>query len=123
MSAATKPNDAWTEYDPPAVEETAVPFTYTVSSRSCPSMSHTVDLTQRGGHGACTCEFFRFRAAANFRRHQSYIPYAPNRQGVSECVHIRAALDHMHIHVTIPMLHSLRNGIPPDHTPPNGDNP
>lgn len=106
-----KTNDRWTEYESPWVEETDTPFVYRVASRS-ESLFHTVDLTQRGGNGACTCQFFRIRAASNFRRHQSFIPYAPKREGVSECVHIRAALDHYHVHVTIPMLAAFRNGIP-----------
>jgi hypothetical protein len=108
-----KTNDAWTEYDAPWVEETDIPFTYRVESRSDKDFAfHTVDLTQRGGHGACTCRFFTIRAASNFRRHFRHIPYAPKREGVSECVHIRAALDHYHQHVTIPMLANFRHGIP-----------
>lgn len=107
-----KTNDAWTEYDPPAIEETDVPFVYRVESRSDPSLPHTVDLTQRGGHGCCTCTFFRIRANPDFRRHGKWIPYAPKRHGVSECAHIRAAFDHYHLHCTIPMLARFKNGSP-----------
>jgi hypothetical protein len=106
-------NDKWTEYEAPWVSEVeGEPFTYRVESRSEPGLAHTVDLTQRGGHGACTCAFFQIRAAANFRRHQQHIPYAPKREGVSECAHIRAALDFFHVNTTIPMLASFKNGIP-----------
>lgn len=112
MTTMEKTNDAWTDYETPAVSETDVPFVYRVESRSEPGMHHTVDLTQRGGHGACTCQFFQIRANSNFRRHGKHIPYAPKRHGVSECAHIRAALDHYHQHVTIPLLASFRHGIP-----------
>jgi len=109
-------NDSWTEYQTPWVSEVpGTPFTYRVESRSEPGMHHTVDLTQRGGHGACTCRFFQVRAASNFRRHRQHIPYAPKREGVSECAHIRACLDYFHVTVTIPMLASLKNGIPTSH--------
>lgn len=106
-----RPNDIWTDYKTPWVEETDVPFVYHVESRS-EEIHHTVDLTQRGGNGSCTCTFFRIRAASNFRRHGKFIPYAPKREGVSECAHIRAALEHYHQHVTIPMLAGFKNGIP-----------
>jgi hypothetical protein len=105
-------NDKWTEYEAPWVSEVeGVPFTYRVQSRSEPGMAHTVDLTQRGGHGACTCQFFQIRAASNFRRHQSHIPYAPKREGVSECAHIAAAREYCHVHVVIPMLAKFSRGI------------
>ena len=108
-----KTNDQWTEYRVPWVEETDTPFVYRVESRSDAEFGfHTVDLTQRGGHGACTCVYFQIRANPNFRRHGKHIPYAPKREGCSECAHIRAALDHHHIHVTIPMLAKFKNGIP-----------
>jgi len=63
------------------------------------------------GTEACTCTFFRIRANSNFRRHRQHIPYAPKRTGVSECCHIRAAWDYYHVHVTIPMMASFKNGI------------
>jgi hypothetical protein len=111
--APAKTNDAWTEYETPWVtEDTGVPFRYFVESLSEPGMTHTVDLTQRGGHGACTCTHFRLVANPNFRRHQQWIPYAPKRQGVSECKHIRAAWDYYHLNVTVPLMNRLKNGIP-----------
>jgi hypothetical protein len=111
----TKPNDQWTEYEAAWVEEVeGEPFRYRVESHSEPLFFHTVDLTQRGGHGACTCKHFQVVANPNFRRHGKHIPYAPKREGVSECRHIRAALDHFHLHVTIPMLASFKNGISPN---------
>ncbi len=113
-----KTNDAWTEYQSPWVEETDVPFVYRVESRSDPEFGfHTVDLTQRGGHGCCTCRHFQIVANPSYRRHGKHIPYAPKRQGVSECAHIRAALDHYHQHCTIPMLATFRNGIPKGNRP------
>jgi hypothetical protein len=109
---AERTNDKWTEYEAPWVSEVeGEPFTYRVQSRSESGMAHTVDLTQRGGHGACTCTFFQIRANSNFRRHGQHIPYAPKREGVSECIHIRSALDFFHVNVTIPMLASFKNGI------------
>lgn len=108
-----KTNDAWTEYQTPWVEETDVPFVYHVESRSNPEVGfHTVDLTQRGGQGCCTCRHFQIVANPNFRRHGRWIPYAPQRHGVSECAHICAAREFHHVHCTIPMLASFRNGIP-----------
>jgi hypothetical protein len=108
----SRPNDRWTEYVAPHVREVrGERFRYEVESISEPGMHHTVDLTQRGGHGACTCTHFLMVANANFRRHGLYIPYAQKREGVSECKHIRAALDHLHQHVIVPMLASFANGI------------
>lgn len=108
-----KVNDPWTEYDPPWVEEIpGEPFCYSVQSMTRPGQWHRVDLTQRGGHGACTCEHFQLVACPNFRRHQTWIPYDHRRHGVSECKHIRAAFDYYHITVTVPMLAGFKNGIP-----------
>ena len=112
MTTRRKTNDAWTEYDPPWVEEIpGEPFAYAVQSHSDPSSWHRVDLTQRGGHGACTCEHFQLVACPNWRRHQQWIPYAPGRQGVSECRHIRAAWDYWHIQTAVPMMAGFENGI------------
>lgn len=108
----TKPNDAFTDYETPWVEEVpGEPFRYRVESLTEPLIWHMVDLTDRGGHGACSCKHFQTGANPNFRRHQQWIPYAPKRQGVSECKHIRAALDHYHVHITQPMLARFKNGI------------
>lgn len=106
-----KPNDPWTDNESPSVVETDEPFVYHVSSKSNPSMPYVVDLSQRGGNGACGCVYFMMVANPAFRRHGKWIPYAPGRQGASECKHIRAAFDHYHQHVTIPMLAKFRNGI------------
>ena len=111
MSKYSKPNDAYTDYEVPGVSETDVPFTYHVESRTSFD-HHTVDLTQRGGHGACTCTHFQIIANPNFRRHGQFIPYAPKRNGVSECAHIAAVRAHYHLNVTIPMLAKFNNGIP-----------
>ena len=108
----TKVNDRWTTYDPPWVEEDhGAPLRYRVESRSGAHW-HLVDLTARGGHGRCSCVFFQMVADPNFRRHGNWIPYAPGREGVSECKHIRAAFDHHHLYVTVPMLARFKNGIP-----------
>jgi len=108
----TKANDQWTEWECPWVEEIpGEPFRYWVSSVSEPTKNHLVDLTERGGHGMCGCLFFQTIANPNFRRHGRYIPYAPKRQGVSECKHIAAALAHHHQYVTIPMLARFKAGI------------
>lgn len=107
-----KVNDAWTEYDPPWVEEDhGAPFRYRVESRTNDEVWHLVDLTARNGHGRCSCEFFHMVAEPNFRRHGQWIPYAPKRNGVSECKHIRAAFDHLHLYATVPMLARFKDGI------------
>lgn len=112
-TAPRKTNDAWTEYETPWVTEVpGEPFRYLVESLSEPGVAHTVELTQRHGHGACTCHHFNFVASANYRRHGNWIPYAPKRAGVSECKHIRAAWDYYHLNVTIPMMNRIKNGIP-----------
>jgi hypothetical protein len=108
-----KVNDAWTEYETPWVEEVpGEPFRYRVQSMTNPELWHMVDLADRGGHGACDCEFFLFEAAPNFRRHRQWIPYAPKRVGCSECKHIRAAWDYWHLNVAVPMMSRFRHGIP-----------
>lgn len=113
MPTKERANDAWTDYQTPWVEETDVPFTYRVESRSSDNFGHyTVDLTQRDGMGYCSCYHFQFVANPNFRRHGKFIPYAPKREGVSECAHISAAREYYHQHVTIPMLAKFKNGIP-----------
>lgn len=110
--ARVKVNDDWTEYETPWVEE--VPgeaFRFRVESISEPGLWHLVDLTERGGHGMCDCKFFQAVANPNFRRHGRWIPYAPQRHGVSECKHLAAARDHYHLYVTIPMLARFKAGI------------
>lgn len=115
-----KVNDAFTEYDPPWVEEDpGVPFRYRVESKTEPGVWHLVDLTDRGGHGACSCKHFQTVANPNFKRHGQWIPYAPKREGVSECKHIAAAFHHYHLYVTVPMMASFRSGI--THQPTNAD--
>jgi len=101
-------NDAWC-YDPPWVEEIpGEPFRYHVQSESRPEIFHLVDLTHRGGHGVCTCEHFQMAAYPNWKRHRQWIPYAPGRAGVSECRHIRAALDYFHLVTTTRRTASLQ---------------
>ena len=109
----SKPNDKWTAYDPPWIEEDGiVPFRYRVESKENPDLWYIVDLTARGGHGRCSCVNFQMVAEPNFKRHGNHIPYEPGRHGCSECKHIAAAFAHYHQYVTIPMLASLKNGIP-----------
>lgn len=108
---AAKVNDPWTSYQTPLVEEDGdAPFRYRVES-STPGQWYLVDLTDRGGHGACSCIHFQTVANPNFKRHGKWIPYAPGRHGVSECKHLRAAFDHFHLYVTVPMMAGFKNGI------------
>ena len=112
MSERTKPNDHFTDYATPWVEPIpGEPFRYRVESAST-NQPHTVDLTERDGHGACSCEFWYFTANPNFKRIGKWIPYAPHRNGVTECRHLRAAFDRFHLDVTQPMLARFRAGIP-----------
>jgi hypothetical protein len=111
VSTREKTNDRWVTYETPWVEELPnEPFRYRVESRR--GHSHIVDLTERDGHGVCTCEYFQFVARPNHKRHGEWIPFAPGRHGTTECRHIRAALDYFHKHVTMPMLSRLKAGIP-----------
>lgn len=111
--ARERTNDQWTKYESPFVEEDGTaPFRYRVESRTKPLTWHLVDLTTRGGHGACDCIDFQMVANPNYRRHGKWIPYGPSREGRSECVHLRAAFDHYHLNVTVPMLARFKNGIP-----------
>lgn len=106
-----KVNDAWTTYDPPLVrEDGTIPFRYIVESRSDDG-EHVVDLTARNGYGACSCKDFETRANPNFRRVGFFIPYAPKREGRSDCVHLEAAKAHYYQFVTVPMLARFRDGV------------
>lgn len=107
----TRPNDQFTEYSPPWVEEIeGEPFRYRVESQSGAGF-HTVDLTEREGHGRCSCKDFEIRAVPNFKRHGQHIPYSPGRAGCSECKHLAAAFHHLHLHCTQPMLASFKAGV------------
>lgn len=107
-----KVNDQWTVYDPPWIEEVpGEPARYWVDSGDS-SRRYLVDLTERDGLGACTCEFYQFTAYPNYRRHGRHIPYEPKRIGVSDCKHLCAAKEHWYQYVTVPMLASIRDGIP-----------
>jgi hypothetical protein len=109
----TKPNDKWTAYDPPNVIEDGQSMgRYRVESQSAATGWHLVDLTDRGGHGTCSCHDFQYTANPNFLRVGEWIPYAPNREGRSDCKHLEAAKAHFHLHVTVPMLASFADGIP-----------
>lgn len=114
--APSKPHSHFVEYDPPLVrEDPTQPFTYIVESRSG-GEDYRVDLTDRNGHGGCDCRDFLVRASPNLRRHGKFIPYAPGREGRTECCHIRAAFEHFHQFVTQPMLAKLHAGLP-NHQP------
>lgn len=71
-------------------------FKYWVSSRTEREW-HVVDLTERSGHGVCTCAHFRFVANPNFRRLNvgrragdfRCMPYG--RDEPTECAHIALA--------------------------------
>lgn len=117
MSEESKPkrakvNDKWTEYSPPWVEpDPGVPFRYRVESKSNLELWYVVDLTARNGHGRCSCVNFQMVAEPNFRRHGSWIPFAPGRAGCSECRHLRAARDYHHLYFTVPLMAKFRDGI------------
>jgi hypothetical protein len=106
-----KVNDQWTEYRVPFVrEDPDIPFLYHVESLSGDG-EHVVDLTDRGGLGACSCKDFAARANFNFKKLLSWIPYGPKREGRSDCVHLEAAKVHMYMYVTVPMLKRFASGI------------
>jgi len=116
--AKQRVNAPWTTYPSSWVEEIpGEPFRYYVQSESRPEIFHMVDLTENDGNGCCTCENFQMVAYPNWKRHGKWIPYAPGRQGCSECRHIRAALDHFHETVTRPMLAGFKAGIPAQENP------
>jgi hypothetical protein len=113
MNPPAKFNDAWTEEPVPYVEEDhGIPFRYKVESDSRPLEWNLVDLTDRGGLGSCSCEDFKIRANPNFTRHGKHIPYAPKRQGRTDCRHLAAAKEYFYQTVTVPMLAKMRDGIP-----------
>lgn len=113
MSTPEKVNDQWTDYRVPTVEEDhGSPFRYWVESDNDFDRRYLVDLTANGGRGRCSCVHFQMVAEPNRKRLEGqHIPYAPKRQGVTECKHIRAAFDYYHEHVTVPMLAAMKNGI------------
>jgi len=111
MSPPSKPHDRWVSHDVPFVTEDGNAFgRYRVESRSGEAF-HIVDLTDRGGLGACDCIDFQTRAAPNYRRIGEWIPYAPGRQSRSDCAHLEAAKAHFYAHVTVPMLAKMRHGV------------
>ena len=127
MSPPTRPHDRWTEHSVPLVQEDGEAFgRYRVESSE--EGFHLVDLTDRGGLGSCDCIDFQTRANPNYRRifdsmaegplrHiLAWIPFGPGRKGRSDCKHLEAAKVHFYLHVTVPMLHRLRHGVP---TPPD----
>ena len=75
-----------------------------VASRARPDW-HLVDLSLRLGHGMCDCEMFKFCALKNYHRHERFVPYeydpdtfkCGNAHEASECAHIRAAREWMHL--------------------------
>lgn len=110
---AAKANDRFTDYQVPTVEEDGnAPFRYRVES-STPGQWYLVDLTDRGGFGACSCIHFQTVANPNWKRHGHWIPYDPGRAGVTECKHLAAAWAHYHLYVTVPMLAGFRDGVTP----------
>lgn len=118
MSAKSK-DLPWQEYESLWVEEVpGEPFRYRVQSASDPEQWYLVDLTQRGGQGSCQCVHFQMVAFPNWRRLQRRIPYAPHRQGVTDCRHIEAAKQHCWDTTFVRMLAAFENGIPSPTTKP-----
>lgn len=113
MNAPSKPNDQWTEEPVPYVEEDGnAPFRYRIESESRPFEWNLVDLTDRNGLGSCSCIDFETRANPNYKRHGKHIPYAPKREGRTDCRHLAAAKEHFYQNVTVPMLAKMHAGIP-----------
>ena len=92
-------------------------FRYFVSSRSEIEW-HTVDLSERGGQGVCTCHHFRFVANPNFRRinrgrrgRPICIPYGGD-EVPTECAHIALAQRVVTERFTKRIQHLARSGTP-----------
>lgn len=113
MTDPTKPMDQWIETETPHIVEDGSAFArYRVESASQPGLWNLVDLTDRGGLGSCSCVDFQTRANPNYKRHGKHIPWAPNREGRSDCKHLAQAKECFYQNVTVPMLASFANGIP-----------
>jgi len=98
------------------VKETGEFGRYLVESHSKPNNPYLVDLTERDGHGVCNCTYFQTTANQNYKRHGKFIPYRTDEngkvnKGVSECKHLAAVRNHYHMHVTMPMLASMKKGV------------
>lgn len=109
---------------------------YRVESHTEGDIAHSVDLSEMGGAGTCTCPFWKFNVSRNLERladraqddarldgealsrHEAllsaHIPYSKGRKGVTECKHIRAAREHLYKHRVRPLLASFTKGVPPD---------
>ncbi len=95
-------------------EDVGVPFRYWVLSERDPADKYLVDLTARGGFGACQCIHFETVCSPNFRETGVRVPYQRGNTTVAtECKHIARALQHFHLHVTVPMLSKFEKGICP----------
>lgn len=88
------------------------PFRYRIQSSTDPEQWYLVDLTERGGQGMCQCVHFQMVANPNWKRLQRMIPYAPKRQGVTDCRHLHAAKRRAWNTVFVKMLAACANGIP-----------
>ncbi len=71
------------------------PMTYKVESWERPGSHHTVDLSELGGNGACTCTDFNVRCLSNLKKADGKwthygVPGKPNPKR-SMCKHIFCA--------------------------------
>ena len=87
------------------------PFRYWVASENSKSW-HLVDLTERGGQGACDCHDFQCRANPNWRRFGKHIPWG--RVGRTDCKHIHVAKMKVDRDFNVSLRHACRNGVPPE---------
>lgn len=92
-------------------EDVGAPFRYWVISEEDPRNRYLVDLTARDGHGACQCIHFETVCDPNLREIGDRVSYRRKDPWVTECKHIAAALQHFHLHVTMPMLSKFQHGI------------
>lgn len=81
---------------------------------------YMVDLTARvkdgKAYGYCSCTFFSTQANPNFEKTGKYVPYRRGADGKllnlpCECKHLSAVRNHFLMHVTMPMLARMTNGI------------
>jgi len=95
---------------PDVIEDGSAAFRYQVGSQTSLDW-YLCDLTDRDGLGSCSCIDFETRANPNHKRHGRHIPYAPKREGRTDCRHLAAAKEHFYQNVTVPMLAKMKNGI------------
>ena len=103
------------------VEESEGFSRYWVTSETMRDRRYLVDLTDRiddagRAHGRCDCTFYQTTVTGNYNKDQTHRPYRLTWSGqvaefVTECKHIKAAREHFHLTVTMPMLAIMRDGV------------